>query len=115
MSRRFTINGKSYVASEITFNSICELEDAGISLSDIEKKPISTVRAYLAVCGNIDNATAGNEIQAHLISGGSLDEIMAVFRDELSDSDFFQALNKTEEAETTEDETAEAPKRGRKK
>ena len=85
MTRTFTINGKLYQAREITFNAICELEDAGVSLTEIEQKPISTVRSYFAICLGGNKEVAGQEIEKHIINGGSLDEIMTAFREELAD------------------------------
>lgn len=114
MTRTFTINGKLYQAREITFNTICDLEDAGVSLTEIEQKPISTVRSYFAICLGGNKEVAGQEIERHIINGGSLDEIMTAFREELADSDFFQALTKTANEEATENQEAET-KRTRKK
>ena len=114
MTRTFTINGKLYQAREITFNTICELEDAGVSLTEIEQKPISTVRSYFAICLGGNKEVAGQEIERHIINGGNLDEIMTAFREELADSDFFQALTKTANEETAENQEAET-KRTRKK
>lgn len=115
MTRTFTINGKLYQAREITFNTICELEDAGVSLTEIESKPISTVRSYFAICLGGNKEVAGQEIEKHIINGGSLDEIMTAFREELADSDFFQALTKTANEEATENQEAETAKKTRKK
>lgn len=115
MTRTFTINGKLYQAREITFNTICELEDAGVSLTEIEQKPISTVRSYFAICLGGNKEVAGQEIEKHIINGGSLDEIMTAFREELADSDFFQALTKTANEEAAENQEAETAKRTRKK
>ena len=114
MTRTFTINGKLYQAREITFNAICELEDAGVSLTEIEQKPISTVRSYFAICLGGNKEYAGQEIERHIINGGNLDEIMTAFREELADSDFFQALTKTANEEAAENQEAET-KRTRKK
>ena len=115
MTRTFTINGKLYQAREITFNAICELEDAGVSLTEIESKPISTVRSYFAICLGGNKEVAGQEIERHIINGGNLDEIMTAFREELADSDFFQALTKTANEEAQESQDTEAAKRTRKK
>ena len=115
MTRTFTVNGKLYQAREITFNAICELEDAGVSLTEIESKPISTVRSYFAICLGGNKEVAGQEIEKHIINGGNLDEIMTAFREELADSDFFQALTKTANEEAQENQETETAKRTRKK
>ena len=53
-------------------------------------------------------------MEKHIINGGNLDEIMTAFREELADSDFFQALTKTANEEATENQETET-KRTRKK
>ena len=50
MSRFFTINGRRYVAKPFDYNMVCDLEDNGVSLTDISKKPMSLARVYLAIC-----------------------------------------------------------------
>ena len=37
--RTFTVNEKSYKAKDFDFNLVCDLEDMGISLDQIKKKP----------------------------------------------------------------------------
>jgi hypothetical protein len=95
-----TINGKVYKAKEVDFNFICELGEAGIDIADISKKLIPTVRVYAAYCMNTDIDSAGDEINAHLISGGTFDDITTVFTEKIEDSDFFRALTKTAETNT---------------
>ena len=57
--KKFTINNKQYKAKEIDFNAICDLEDEGLSLSDIQNKPMSAVRAYFTICYGGDKEAAG--------------------------------------------------------
>ena len=54
MSKFFTINGQKYRAKEFDFNTVCDLEDNGVSLQDMTKKPMSMARAYFALCLNGD-------------------------------------------------------------
>lgn len=104
--RTFTINGKRYNAKPFDFNTVCDLEDSGVALSEMTKKPMSMARAYFAICLDGDTEKAGQEIQAHVISGGNLNELYTVMGNEMNDSDFFQALNKKTEqdAQTVESE-----------
>lgn len=96
--KTFEVNGKKYVARAFDFNLVCELEEAGVSLSDIAKKPMSTVRAYFSLChgGGVENA--GKEIEQHIIAGGNLDNVIVAMNEELEKSDFFRSLTKAEEA-----------------
>lgn len=97
--KTFEINNKKYKAAEIDFNFICDLEDMGISISEFNKKPLAVARAYFALCATADKDVAGLEIQSHMINGGKLDELYEALGDAVEKSDFFQALNKTEEEE----------------
>lgn len=105
--KKFTVNGKRYIAKEVDFNAICDLEDEGLSISDIQKKPMSAVRAYFTICFGGDKEEAGKEIEQHIINGGDLTELSNVFLEEFQNSDFFRGLSKTEEAETQTDQKSE--------
>lgn len=110
MSRFFTINGKRYVAKPFDFNTVCDLEDNGVPLQEMAKKPMSMARAYFALCFNGDKEKAGLEIQAHVMAGGNINELYTVMGEEMNESDFFQALNQTEGEETPEMEGEATPK-----
>ena len=87
--RKFKLNGKEYNAKGFTFNTVCELEDCGFSMGDMQRKPMSMVRAYLSICLNTS---------------------LEVAAEEMNDSDFFQNLNKRakeEIGEKQEEKTAE--------
>lgn len=100
--RTFTVNNKRYNAKPFDFNTVCDLEDNGVSLSQMRDKPMSMVRAYFTLCFGGSKDDAGKEIQAHIIAGGKLEELYKVMGEEMNDSDFFQALSKTEGEETQE-------------
>ena len=102
MSRFFTVNGKRYVAKPFDFNTVCDLEDNGVALNEMTKKPMSMVRAYFALCFNGSKEDAGKEIQEHVKAGGNFNDIYTVMGEEMSESDFFQALNKAEREEDQE-------------
>lgn len=100
MIKTFTVNGRKYENKEIDLNALCVFEDNGLSLLDlgkIDKKPLLFARAYLAFVGNMDAETAGNEINAHLIAGNGLDDVINAFTNALNDSGFFQAMLKNAE------------------
>ena len=100
MSRFFTINDKRYQAKPFDFNTVCDLEDNGVSLAEMTKKPMSMARAYFALCLNGDKEKAGNELQEHVKHNGNFNELYTVMGEEMNDSDFFRALNQKEEEET---------------
>ena len=94
----FTVNNKVYTAKPFDFNMICDLEDMGISLQEVSNKPMSVVRAYFSMCMGKGKDVAGKEMEQHIISGGTFDDIMSAMSDEMEKSDFFRALDKKTEA-----------------
>jgi len=95
--RIFLINDKRYVAKEFTFGAVRQLEGYGLSLTDVQNKPMTLAAAYLAFCANINMDAADNEIQEHVIKGGNLDGIFEAVTEAMNESRFFQALNKKTE------------------
>lgn len=106
----FTINGRRYNSKPVDFNMVCDFEDAGLSFAQIEKKTTAFIRQYVAFCGNFSVEQAGKEIEQHIINGGNLGDIASVMMEEVTKSDFFQALNKNKETEITEIPTAKSKK-----
>lgn len=98
----FTVNGKGYKAKAFDFNLVCDLEDMGIPLEQAGNKPMSMVRAYFGLCAGRDKEFAGKEMEAHIIGGGTIDDIMTAMFNEMEKSDFFRNLNKTAQAENAE-------------
>lgn len=86
------INGNEYKIPELNFNTMCMLEDMGLSLTNMDKKVLGTVRAFLALAMDGDEKKAGAEIEAHLINGGNLEEFMSEINEAVQNSGFFQAL-----------------------
>lgn len=102
------VNGRTYKAKELDFNFLCDLQDAGINIEELETKIMSATRVYVAYCMGAPLELAGNEINSHIISGGDMTEIVEVFVKKAEDSDFFRALSK-------ETDEKESPKRTSKK
>lgn len=100
--RKITINGKNYNAKPFDFNLVCDLEDMGIAMGDLGRKPMVTLRAYVALCMNVALGVAGKEIEKHLASGGNFEDAIKVMSEEMEDSDFFRTLSQTENEEVTE-------------
>lgn len=101
------INGKTYKIPEMDFNMICDLEEAGVSILELDEKPISSLRGFLSVIGEMSLEEAGNEIQEHLMKDGSIDEIVTEVMLALVNSGFFQALLSPEEKKNMEKEVKE--------
>lgn len=104
------INGKTYKVPELDFNAICELEDMGVVLTDMDKKVLTTVRGFLALSMGSDMETAGKELGDHLASGGTIDDMVKEINKAVSESGFFQALSQSKTkgiAESKKQETEE--------
>ena len=109
---KFTINGKEYTAAKYNYNTACSLEEYGVSIADIQKKPQSVARAYLAISGGMDLEDAGNEIEQHIIDGGDMGELYAAFMTEMDKSGFFKKLVETvKEKKEAEDDTEDKKKK----
>lgn len=103
------INGREYKLPELNFNTMCTLEDMGVSLVEMDKKVLSTVRGFLALAMDGDMEKAGMEIEKHMTEGGKIDPIMEEINKAVSESGF-QALSqnqKTEHAESQNQESEE--------
>lgn len=87
------INGTEYKLPELNFNAMCRLEDMGISLYEMDKRVLSTVRGFLALAMDDDMERAGVEIEKHLSGGGSIDVIMDDINKAVNESGFFRSLN----------------------
>lgn len=94
MTKVFTVNNKTYKAKEFNFNFLCDLEDQNLSLEDIDKKPMSLIRAYLAFSADITKEEAGLEIEKHLENGGKFNDVVDVMSAQMQESGFFRSLNK---------------------
>ena len=93
MKNKITINSKEYEVPEINFGTMCELEDMGIDILNIQNKSFNFIRGLvtLTIGGNLQKAT--EEIDAHLNNGGSIDDFVALI-EAVTNSDFFQKAAK---------------------
>lgn len=90
------INGKE-LKLEITFNTICQLEDMGVSLGE-DRKTMSMLRGFVAIGLGISPDEAGVEIEKFIEDGGDITELVKVMSDAMENSGFFQALAKKADA-----------------
>ena len=103
-----TINGKFYKDAELDFNTVCEMENMGVSIQNIDDNIMSAARAYAAICMRKPLRLAGAEIEAHIVNGGSLADILEPFNKKAEESGFFQAL-RTKAAEDQADAQEMSP------
>lgn len=99
MKNKITINSKDYnlaKAKAVDFNGMCELEEYGLSITDIKRTNLTTIRALLAYVGNITVEQAGTEVMAHLKNGGAIDDFIPLIT-AFTESDFFQAIRPKEQ------------------
>lgn len=94
--KKIALNGKEHNAKPFDFNLVCDLEDLGISMENLGRKPMITIRAYIALCMNATLEVAGKEIEKHIANGGNLEDAIKVMSDLMEESDFFRALAKAE-------------------
>ena len=86
------INNKEYKIPELSFNAMCQLEEMGVNFADMEKKTLSTVRGFLALAMDGDLEKAGAELEAHLVAGGNVEDVVVEIGKAVEESGFFQAL-----------------------
>lgn len=95
-----TINNKTYKFPELTFDEMCKLEDMGVSLTDLEQKPMTMIRGFLALAIG-DMGSVGKELEEHIAGGGDFEEILDEITKAVSDSGFFRALTPSQETGTS--------------
>lgn len=100
MSNTFKVNGKEIIGAEITFGTVRKMTKLGVDFNNITADLPGLVSAYVTVSTHASQDTVDRELQAHIVNGGNFDEILDAFQNEMDESDFFQALAKTDKTET---------------
>lgn len=94
-----TINNHTYEVPKLDFDTVCQLEENGISLLSMnEKNPkIATMlRAFTAWIIGCSPQQASAEIQAHLEGGGNITDLLSTITDALNDSGFSKGNRQSE-------------------
>lgn len=99
-TREIEINGKKYPAAEITFGTVREMTKMGVNFNSLGSDLFGLVSAYVRVSTHLSQSAVDELLQRHIVGGGGFDGIIDTFKAELEESDFFQALAKTEKTET---------------
>lgn len=96
MTKEYTLNGKTYKINKIDFNTICELDDYGISIADAQEHGASFLRAMIAITANISLKKAGEEISREIENNGieNFQKISEVIIEAFEESDFLKKLAK---------------------
>lgn len=102
---KFIVNEKEYDVSSIGFNTVTNVESLGASFFEITNKPLTVLRAFLAVIGNMSLHQAGMELEEHVVKGNSLFELSQSLLELMEKSDFLQSVAKMtmEKVETKEE------------
>lgn len=91
MRENITINGTEYKALEITYNTICDLDEIGTPIHEFGAKSDKVLRGYIALVMGVSLKAAGEEIQRHVINGGSLVDLATCLTEAITESDFLNA------------------------
>ena len=103
-----TINGKEYQIPKVDFEAICELEENGVYLLNMDQKNpklATMIRGLVAWIMGVSSEEASQEIQAHIQNGGDLVGIMTSVTQAVQNSGFFRRSGDT----NTEDKVTEMP------
>lgn len=86
-----TINNRKYDVPKLDFDTVCQLEENGISLlamNERNPKIATMLRAFTAWIIGCSPQQASAEIQAHLEGGGNITDLLSTITDALNDSGF---------------------------
>lgn len=106
MRKEIIVNGKAYPAIEVTFNALCDMDEMGVSIEDLDAKHIIRfLRAYVALCMGSTAEEAGTEIGQHVINGGNTEDLIKTMVEAFEEGGFFRTPK--QEAETPSPENSE--------
>lgn len=111
---KLKVNGKVYPIKELDWEYLVVCDMEGINANRISG--VAGLTMFVAYCSGLDREEAGKEINDHVMNGGSLPELVDLYKKTLSESGFFRRLlGQTEDSEeTVEEETEESPKKNTK-
>ena len=97
MRRFVTINDREYEVPEVNFDTICQLEESGIYLMNMdrnERKIATMIRALVAWVTGLDLKAASAEISEHIANGGNIMDITNEIIGAITDAGFFRQSRK---------------------
>lgn len=87
------INDQRYDIPEVNFDTICQLEENGVYLLNMDRrspKVATMIRGLVAWIIGISPEAASREIQEHIEKGGNIMDIMTQVTKALQESGFFK-------------------------
>ena len=111
---RFTLNKRVYEVKELNFEYLVMLDKNDVKVSNISG--IAAINCFVAYCGDMTEKQASDEISAHVVSGGRLEDIVDVYAKALEESGFFRALMEqtAERQENVEEKNPETSKKSKR-
>lgn len=86
----FRLNDKEITSEKkLNFGALIELEDLGLSLYDIDEKPLNLIAILVAFYSDLSKEKAIEEINKHLENNGKISDFNSLLN-EFVQSDFFQ-------------------------
>ena len=84
------INGTDYTAPALNVGNVCQLEEWGLQVDNLASRPLGFLAGYVALAIGGKTLEEGEAaIDAHLASGGKLDDITAALNTAISTSGLF--------------------------
>lgn len=86
------INGNRYDITEMDFDAVCELEEAGVNILGTDRnnmKLATMARGLTAWIMGVDVQTASRELEAHIANGGNIVDIISRTTEAMQKSGFF--------------------------
>lgn len=113
-----TINGKKYEVPKLDFDTVCQLEENGISLlamNDRNPKIATMLRAFTAWIIGCSPQQASVEIQSHLEAGGNITDLLTAITSALNDSGFSRGNRQNQNVREFPDHRQKKRNRNRKR
>ena len=88
-----TINGRDYEIPEVTFDAICQLEENGVYLLNMDRKQpklATMLRGLVAWIAKVEPEEASVMIEKHIQNGGDIGDIMTSVTQAINSSGFFR-------------------------
>lgn len=88
----YRLNDKEITSDKkINFGALIELEELGLDIAEIEKKPFKLIAILVAYYSDLSIEKATEEITKHLENGGKISDFNSLLQ-EFTQSDFFQKM-----------------------
>lgn len=95
------INGTEYTTPALTFANLCRLEDFGLTVNDMAKRPLAFLAAFVALAIDGDLAAGKAAIEQHIQSGGTVDTLSDELSKAVDESGFFKMENQAKEGKVS--------------